>query len=280
MIRDPNIQAGMDALRRGDEREARRLFGIAVKADPDNFIAWWYLSTILKDNAQRIHCLKQVLRLRPNHTEAKQILAQLERQTASPTPLQGVSRSVLEAQEHQGGIVTATPDPPTPSEIPPTPASSVPAYVQPETVPMSASNNNDVLTLAAVTIIALLSILGTVVLVFTGNAPPVLGISDPEFSSTLVPVQFQVPACTVTAAAPEIIFINNTGVNVELFQGAEGEEERLFELEPNTQKAIEVLPEQTVRYFANPIDPTLAGAGVNIQVPANNSCRVPIAGIE
>lgn len=278
MIRDPNVQAGMEALRNGNEREARRLFGIAVKEDPDNFIGWWYLSTILKDNDQRMHCLRQVLRLRPNHSEAKQALAQLERKTARPTPIEGVSRSVLEAQVHASGVVTATPDPPIPQPSPPAPE-PIPAP-QPATQPPKVRSNNDILTLAAVTIVALVSILATVVLVFTGNAPTFLGVNDPDFEPTLIPIQFQVPACTVTTSAPRLIFINNTGVNVTVSEGLEGQEEVLFELTPNTQKAIEVEPEETVRYFADPSDPLLAGAGVNIQVPSGNACRVPIGGVE
>lgn len=277
MRQDPNIQAGMEALRSGDEREARRRFGIAVKEDPDNFIGWWYLATILKDNEQRMHCLRQVLRLRPNHTEAKQMLLQLEKQTARPTPAEGMSRPVLDGKEHASGVVTA-PLPPKPQPEP----EPVPVYQTPEPAEQSAirSSNNDILTLAAVTIVALLSILGTVVLVFTGNAPGVLGVNDPNLQPTLVPVQFDVPACTVTTSAPQLVFINNTGVLVEVSQGAEGEEEFQFGLEPNAQQAVEVEPEVTVRYFAQPIDPTLAGAGVNIQVPSGNSCRVPIGGIQ
>jgi len=274
MIRDPNVQAGLQALQDGDKREARRHFGIAVKENLDNHVAWWYLATILTDNEQKIHCLRQVVRLKPNHTEAKEMLSQIQRQTATPTPPEGISRPVLEGAERGDGTVTMYDPVPTVAGLPPVQPPSLPADQPPNSE--DEQSNKDVITLVAVSLVSLLAIIGAVILVFTGIAPELVGGTSPELESTLQPVVFEVPACNITPNQTRLIFINNTGVTLTVREGREGGERDLFVLDDEGQQSVDVIGGVITRYEAVPQANHLASSGANIEVPDGNTCRVPI----
>ena len=258
---DDLLKAGMAALRRGDRRTARRILGDLVREDPDNVAAWWFLAAALDDTEQKVHCLEQVIRLRPDHEEAHQMLHTLRRKVAWPTPPQGLERPVYEADEVDGGLVVRS-----------EPESEA---VEP---PPRRRRTSDVTIMAVAVLIALVAMLATVLLVWSGLASAALGIRGPEeLTPTLRPLLFDVQACTATGEdTATLIFINNTGLTVDILRGPQGEEEFLFTLSDGAQQSIETRPGVPVRYAVRSPDGSAAEGGAIIEVPPGNTCRVPI----
>ncbi len=169
---DDLLRAGIKALRAGHKREARRLFGDLVREQPDNAVAWWYLSAVLDDPEQKAHCLRQVLHLLPDHVEARQMLAEVDRQVARPTPPGGLERPIMEALESREGLIAL---PPVEEESPPVP-------------PPTTSETYIMLTAG---LVALLAIIGTVVLIMTGTISGLLGIEGPSPTASPPPHYFR-----------------------------------------------------------------------------------------
>src|SRR5215813_4715036 len=71
------LQQGIAAARAGQNAEARRLLQEAVKRDPKSESAWLWLSSVAKDDKERIFCLKQLLAINPNNENAIKGLRQL-----------------------------------------------------------------------------------------------------------------------------------------------------------------------------------------------------------
>ena len=71
------LQQGIDAFRRGEKDKARKIFISTVKQFPDNEKAWGSLYSASKNNNERTHCLKQMLRINPENKKAKKMLDEL-----------------------------------------------------------------------------------------------------------------------------------------------------------------------------------------------------------
>ena len=71
------------AMRQGNRTEARRLIISVLKENPHSEVAWSWACEVADSPEERVHCLKQILNLNPDHTEARRYLTQL--QAASPT---------------------------------------------------------------------------------------------------------------------------------------------------------------------------------------------------
>src|SRR5436190_16452601 len=71
------LQQGIAAARAGQNVEARQLLQEAVKRDPQSETAWLWLSSVAKDDKERIFCLKQLLNINPNNENAIKGLRQL-----------------------------------------------------------------------------------------------------------------------------------------------------------------------------------------------------------
>lgn len=74
---DDLIQQGANALKSGDLETARRLLAQAVKQQPDNERAWGWMYNACNTGQERIHCLKQILRINPHNEKANQALNEL-----------------------------------------------------------------------------------------------------------------------------------------------------------------------------------------------------------
>src|SRR5258706_4224731 len=98
------LQQGIAAARAGQQAQARQLLQEAVKRDPQSEPAWLWLSSVAKDDKERIFCLKQLLAINPNNENAIKGLRQLgvgvEDQPASAQP-QRKGTSPLGAQAGQ-----------------------------------------------------------------------------------------------------------------------------------------------------------------------------------
>jgi hypothetical protein len=83
---DDLLQQGVNAFKSGDHETARKLFISAVKQYPDNERAWGWMYTVCRNDQERIHCLKQVVRINPQNERAKQLLNKL---SGADLPLEG-----------------------------------------------------------------------------------------------------------------------------------------------------------------------------------------------
>ncbi len=262
---DEQLERGVKALRDGDKRTARRVFGQVVGGDPDNLAAWWYLAAVLDDPEQKTHCLRQVLRLRPDHVEATRMLSQLQRRFGQATPSTGTKRpAIVDAQEAGDGLAVV-------------PERREEKQVETGTESEPAAPSSDVTVLAAAVLIALAAIVGAVILVWTGAASEVLGIRGPDLSPTARALTFDVKACVTTEVeTATLVFINNTGVTIDVLRGPQGEEEFLLTLTPDELGDIEASPGVPTRYAVSTEAEGVVGGGAIIEVPVGSTCRVPI----
>jgi hypothetical protein len=81
---DP-VQEAIRAIKAGDKAAGRRMLSEILKTDRDNETAWLWLAAVVEGDDQRRRCLKEVLRVNPNHPQATAALAKLQ-QTPTPTP--------------------------------------------------------------------------------------------------------------------------------------------------------------------------------------------------
>src|SRR5438874_8777010 len=82
------LQQGIAAARAGQQTQARQLLQEAVRRDPRSEAAWLWLSSVAKDNQERIFCLKQLLSINPSNENAikglKQLGVSVESATQAP----------------------------------------------------------------------------------------------------------------------------------------------------------------------------------------------------
>jgi tetratricopeptide (TPR) repeat protein len=71
------LQQGITAYKAGKRDEARKIFIAVVKQSPNNESAWGWMYQASHNDQERIHCLKQVLRINPNNEKVKQLLGTL-----------------------------------------------------------------------------------------------------------------------------------------------------------------------------------------------------------
>lgn len=253
------LKAGIDALKQGDRRKARRLLGQVINEDPANAIAWWYLQAVLDTSEQRIHALRQVLRLQPDHVQARAILERLERRVIQVTPPDGLPRPVLDATEdHSGDLVISEPAP------------------EPHVEDNRTSVSDTRVAVLSVSI-ALLAILVTVILVWSGAASGVLGIKGPHLEPTAQTLTMGSPACTTKEDGRTIlVFVNNSAAMLDIQRGDAGSEIYLVSIPSGETASIEATPGVRARYTIDVQAEGYTGSGASFEVPQGNVCRVPI----
>ncbi len=64
------LQQGIAAAKNKQNEEARRLLQNAIRLDPGNETAWLWLSSVAKDNQERIFCLRELLKINPQNEMA------------------------------------------------------------------------------------------------------------------------------------------------------------------------------------------------------------------
>jgi len=254
-MNDDRLREAVEALRGGNDRRARRILGQVVHDNPDNIAAWWYLSAVLEDPEQKARCLRRVLELRPDHHEARELLRKLNRRSVTVTPPVGTARPVIEVvADNAGSLHTTGVD-----------------------ESRKKQQTSDVTVALAAVGIALAAIILTIILVVTGQAEGILGIRGPDLTPTLQPLSFNVPACTAGENLdPQIVFINNTSVDVMISKGASGEEVHLLDLEPGAQGAVGAKAGVPTRYAVETTSESYGPSGAIIEVPEHSICRVPI----
>ncbi len=117
---DPNptdlIRQGRAAARVGRLDEARYALRRAVELNPDHADAWLALAGVEEDPATKIACFENVLRLDPDHTEARLSLEMLRQQepAADAAPDDELEAVIAEASRRLEEAV----GPPPPGEVP------------------------------------------------------------------------------------------------------------------------------------------------------------------
>jgi len=79
---DDLLQQGITAYKAGNRDEARKIFITVVKQSPDSEPAWGWMYQVSNNDNERIHCLKQILRINPESKKASGLLSQL----SAPSP--------------------------------------------------------------------------------------------------------------------------------------------------------------------------------------------------
>lgn len=80
------LERGVAALRAGDVRLARECLVRVTELDPGNVDAWLYLTATTRDLQKRRLLLQKALTIAPEHAQARQVLAQIDRQLATQQP--------------------------------------------------------------------------------------------------------------------------------------------------------------------------------------------------
>jgi hypothetical protein len=76
---DDLLQQGVAAYKAGKRDEARKIFIVLVKQTPNDEGTWGRMYDVSNNDQERIHCLKQILRINPKNEKANQLLNQLEK---------------------------------------------------------------------------------------------------------------------------------------------------------------------------------------------------------
>lgn len=74
---DDLLQQGVTAFRAGNRDEARKIFIAVVKQTPDSEPAWAWMYQASNTDQERIHCLKEILRINPKSEKAQKLLVAL-----------------------------------------------------------------------------------------------------------------------------------------------------------------------------------------------------------
>ncbi len=85
---DDRLRQAIALIQSGKGQSGARLLAEVVQADPENEIAWLWMSGVVHTDEQRIDCLEQVLRINPGNEAAREGLAALRatRQAAPEMP--------------------------------------------------------------------------------------------------------------------------------------------------------------------------------------------------
>ncbi len=246
------LSAGLAAMDAGNKREARRFLGDAVRLNPDDVDAWWHLASVMGNPAQKAHCLRQVLRLQPNHETAEELLRDTERRITSLTPSRGSIRPILDTSA--GSKVTSN-------------------RVQ-SGKDRSGSSRNKRTIWVPVTIIGVLVVLviTSIIVLPKGN------LTVDLFRPTQQPIQARIgiPSCTAgDTVETRLIFANQTIRPVQLFRGDPDHEEFLGSIAPGSELSIEATSGLRVRYGVR-TKAMILTEGAVLEIPSSNICRVPI----
>ncbi len=71
------LKQGIALARDGDKAQARDYFQNAIRLDPQNETAWLWMSSVAKDNRERVFCLKNLLQINPENEMALKTLRAL-----------------------------------------------------------------------------------------------------------------------------------------------------------------------------------------------------------
>lgn len=74
---DDLLEQGIAAYKAGKRDEARKIFIALVKQEPNNERAWGWMYMVANNDQEKIHCMKEALRINPKNEKAMQLLSQI-----------------------------------------------------------------------------------------------------------------------------------------------------------------------------------------------------------
>jgi hypothetical protein len=176
------IAFAIDLAKQGDQAGARKLIAQAVRADPSIVEGWWALANLLEDPRRRMQCLKQVIKLDPDHYRAQALLAKLQGKpepSVAKEPLP-VSERILAPSAEKSEAFTPVREPQTSRSI-----------ETPEEIPLPKRRSRSLVVLV---IVAVLIVVAALIIFFSfggsirnliGNVP--VGNLEGERSDVVVP---------------------------------------------------------------------------------------------
>jgi uncharacterized RDD family membrane protein YckC len=104
------IQQGVNAFKSGDKQIARKYLTAAIKEFPDNERAWGWMYNVCGTDQERIHCLKQMIRINPNNEKTIALLNNLTNADfpLEPQPIRQTSPVSYQTNLPSYGVNTAS----------------------------------------------------------------------------------------------------------------------------------------------------------------------------
>ena len=90
------LKAGIAASKAGDDATAVAIFSRVVQADPNSSEGWFWLGMSMPSSDKKIYCFRRVLKIEPNHFEARGQLELLGYLKPPPSPPPKESPSIFE----------------------------------------------------------------------------------------------------------------------------------------------------------------------------------------
>lgn len=75
---DPRLSQAVDYIQAGNLERAMRLASAVIQEDKTNVDAWWVMANSLEEDGKILSALRNVVRLNPDHQEARQWMVELE----------------------------------------------------------------------------------------------------------------------------------------------------------------------------------------------------------
>ncbi len=116
------LQEAVQLAQQGRRDDARRLLWQVVQSDSNNEMAWLWLASVAADQTEYQRALNEVLRINPDNGQARQLLADLQKQqqpTTPPLPPAGSSGPTVLGSAPRPPQQFGTPGPTGPAAYPP-----------------------------------------------------------------------------------------------------------------------------------------------------------------
>lgn len=73
-----SLKQAIKAIKAGDKATGKKLLARVLKTDPHNEYAWLWMTEVVDSKEESLMCLRNVLKINPNHDIAKRKIAELE----------------------------------------------------------------------------------------------------------------------------------------------------------------------------------------------------------
>jgi hypothetical protein len=89
------LTQGISAVKAGNKQEARKLLDAAIRAAPNDERTWGWFINVCENDTERLKCLKEILRINPNHEQAKQRYNELTGLAMQPTAIAPAAPTII-----------------------------------------------------------------------------------------------------------------------------------------------------------------------------------------
>lgn len=122
MLATMSLKQAIKAIKAGDKATGKQLLARVLKTDPHNEYAWLWMTEVVDSKKESLMCLRNVLKINPNHDIAKRKIAELEqevpereqteqvaqveeKESEEPVSEEPISDSAISLQIPQGKLV-------------------------------------------------------------------------------------------------------------------------------------------------------------------------------